>query len=54
MSFSRRSGGGLNEARKVIGKARLLKFMSYKKWYCWSNTLRRSAMEFLKIFRERK
>jgi hypothetical protein len=54
MSFSRRAGGRLNEAMKVSGKVRALKFMLYKKRYYWSNTLRRSAVEFLKIFRARK
>ncbi len=54
ISFSRCAGGGLTEAMKVFGKAWPLKVMSYKKWYYWSNTMRRSAVEFLKIFREEK
>lgn len=36
----------------VFGKPRPLKFMLYKKWYL-SKVMRRSVVEFLKIFRDR-
>jgi hypothetical protein len=39
----------MNEAMKVFGKPRPLKFMLYKKWYV-STGMRRSVVECLKIF----